>query len=162
LTIELKGAIPRDLRPRIGNRIFGCDVCQDVCPWNRRFATPTLEPAFQPSPASLAPSLLELLDLDDATFQQRFRGSPVLRARRRGLLRNVAVALGNWGDPAAVLALSRALYDTEPLIRGHAAWALGRIPVAESRLALAMALEAEADEWVREELAASLEAIARP
>jgi epoxyqueuosine reductase len=161
LTIELKGPIPRELRPHIGNRIFGCDVCQDVCPWNHRFATPTLEPAFQPRPASTAPSLLELMDLDDAGFQQRFRGSPVLRARRRGLLRNVAVALGNWADPAAVPALSRALCDAEPLIRGHAAWALGRIPATEGRQALRSALGAEADAWVREELTASLEAIVR-
>jgi epoxyqueuosine reductase len=127
LTIELKGAIPAGLRPLLGNRIFGCDVCQEVCPWNRRFARPTGEPAFQPRPESMASRLLDLMALDDDGFRRRFRGSPVLRAKRRGLLRNVAVALGNWGDRAAVPALSRALADAEPLIREHAAWALGRI-----------------------------------
>jgi epoxyqueuosine reductase len=160
LTIELKGPIPRELRHKMGNRIFGCDVCQDVCPWNLRFATPTLEPAFQPHPRAVAPDLLGLMGLDDADFRQRFQASPVLRARRRGLLRNVAVALGNWADPAAVPALSHALYDAEPLIRGHAAWALGRISAARGREAVRTALMTESDGWVREELTASLEAIA--
>jgi epoxyqueuosine reductase len=127
LTIELKGSIPPDLRPLLGNHILGCDVCQQVCPWNRRFARPSHEPGFQPRPGALAPSLLDLMALDDEGFRQRFRGSPVTRANRRGLLRNVAVALGNWGDPAAMPALRRALGDAEPLIQDHAAWALERI-----------------------------------
>ncbi len=100
LTIELKGPIPRELRPQLGNRIFGCDVCQDVCPWNRRFARPTSDRVFLTRPGNSAPSLLELMMLDDEGFRQRFRKSPIKRAKRRGLLRNVAVALGNWGDPA--------------------------------------------------------------
>jgi epoxyqueuosine reductase len=152
LTIELKGPIPRELRPRMGNRIFGCDICQEVCPWNRRFAKPTAEPAFQARSGAMAPSLLDLIGLDAEAFGRRFQHSPVKRSRRRGLLRNVAIALGNWGDPVAVPPLARAMHDAEPLIRGHAAWALGRIGVQEARRALAQALEVETDAWVREEL----------
>ena len=152
LTIELKGPIPPEIRSLIGNRIFGCDICQEVCPWNRRFARPTRDPAFQPGPDRIAPFLLDLLALDNEGFRERFRGSPLLRAKRGGLLRNVAVALGNWGDPAAVLALARALHDVEPLVRGHAAWALHRIGTEDARHALADALEVETDAWVREEL----------
>lgn len=152
LTIELKGPIPRELRPLMGNRVFGCDICQEVCPWNRRFARPTVEPAFQPRLDAMAPLLLDLIALDEAGFRRRFRRSPVKRAKRRGLLRNAAVALGNWGDPAAVPALARALDDAEPLIRGHAAWALGRIATAGARRALGQALTTETDRWVREEL----------
>jgi epoxyqueuosine reductase len=157
LTIELKGPIPRALRPLIGNRIFGCDICQEVCPWNRRFAQPTAEPAFQPRPDGMAPRLLELMALDNEGFRQRFQASPVKRARRRGLLRNVAVALGNWGDPAAIPALARALHDAEPLIRGHAAWALGRIAGQQARDSLVHALPEEADRWVREEIRLALD-----
>ncbi len=156
LTIELKGPIPRDLRPLLGNRIFGCDVCQEVCPWNRRFAQPAPEPAFQPRPGGIAPHLLDLIALDDSDFRQRFRGSPVKRTRRRGLLRNVAVALGNWGDPTAVPALARSLDDPEPLIRGHAAWALGRIATREALRALEQAQSTEADAWVRKEVGLAL------
>ncbi len=152
LTIELKGPILRDLRPLMGNRIFGCDICQEVCPWNRRFTRPTAEPAFQPRPDGIAPRLLDLLALDDEGFRRRFRSSPVKRAKRRGLLRNVCVALGNWGDPAAVPALVHSLADPEPLIRGHAAWALARIGTAEARRSLEYALSREGDEWVREEI----------
>jgi epoxyqueuosine reductase len=156
LTIELKGPIPRELRPLVGNRIFGCDICQEVCPWNRRFARPTAEPAFQPRPEAIAPALLDLMALDDAGFRQRFRGSPVKRAKRRGLLRNTAVALGNWGDAAAVPGLVRALEDSEPLIRGHAAWALGRVDSEEGRQALEQARQHEGDDWVREEIRLAL------
>jgi epoxyqueuosine reductase len=152
LTIELKGPIPRPLRPLMGNRILGCDICQEVCPWNRQFARPTAEPAFQPGPEGMAPHLLDLIALDEEGFRRRFRGSPVRRAKRRGLLRNVCVALGNWGDPVAVPALARAVQDPEPLIRGHAAWALGRIATEEARQELEQALNVEEDEWVREEL----------
>jgi epoxyqueuosine reductase len=141
----------------MGNRIFGCDICQEVCPWNRRFARPTVEPAFQPQSDGMAPRLRDLIALDDEGFRRRFRHSPVKRARRAGLLRNVVVALGNWGDPAAAPALARALHDAEPLIRGHAAWALGRIATAEARCALNRALTTETDEWVREELQLAVE-----
>ncbi len=127
LTIELKGEIPPALRPKIGNRIFGCDICQEVCPYNRRFAIPTDEPAFRAALDRMAPSLLDLIALDDEEFRRRFKGSPIKRTKRRGLLRNVAVALGNWGSPQAIPALMQAANDTEPLIRTHAKWALAQI-----------------------------------
>jgi epoxyqueuosine reductase len=115
--------------------------------------------AFQPRPDAMAPRLLDLLALDDEGFRRRFRGSPIERAKRRGLLRNAAVALGNWGDAAAVPALARALEDSEPLIRGHAAWALGCIPTAESLQALAQGLEREPDAWVQQEIQLALQCL---
>jgi epoxyqueuosine reductase len=127
LTIELKGSIPPDLRPLMGNWIFGCDECQSVCPWPRRFAQPTRADFVRFDPEQVAPKLLDIFVLDDRAFRSRFRYTPLWRARRRGLLRNVAVALGNWGHPQAIAALRGALDDPEPLIREHAAWALTRI-----------------------------------
>jgi epoxyqueuosine reductase len=126
LTIELKGAIPVELRPLIGLRIYGCDDCLAACPWNR-FAREgaLLRPHARTDLA--APDLIELLALDDAGFRTKFAGTPLLRTKRRGLLRNVCVALGNLGDPRALPALERACHDPEPLIREHAAWAIGRI-----------------------------------
>lgn len=124
LTIELKGEIPEEPRPKIGNRIFGCDICQEVCPYNRQFAMPIDDPAFKRSLNEMAPPLLDLIALDDEEFRKRFKGSPIKRAKRRGFLRNVAVALGNWGSPEAVKALKIAARDPEPLIRSHAQWAL--------------------------------------
>jgi epoxyqueuosine reductase len=156
LTIELKGAIPHALRPAMGNWVFGCDLCQEVCPYNRRFARPARLAALQARPEMVAPSLLDLLTLDEVGFRQRFRNSPVLRARRRGLLRNVCVALGNWGDPAAVPGLAEGLHDQEPLVRGHAAWALGRIDVPEAQQALRAVIETEVDAYVRDEIRQAL------
>lgn len=127
LTIELDGPIPHALRPAMGNWVFGCDLCQSTCPWNRRFAQPGRLPGFQPRSDRTAPELIDLLALDDEGFRGRFRNSPVRRAKRRGLLRSVCVALGNVGDPSVAPALIKALDDPDPLIRGHAAWALGEI-----------------------------------
>jgi len=127
LTIELKGSIPLELRPLIGNWIFGCDVCQSTCPWPRRFSRPSRLDFLNYDPEQIAPKLLDLISLDDDEFHTRFRRTPLWRAKRRGLLRNVAVALGNWGNPQAAPALRRALNDPEPLIREHAAWALTQI-----------------------------------
>ena len=127
LTIELKGSIPLELRSLIGNWIFGCDVCQSACPWPRRFSRPSRLPFLDFNPERIAPKLLDLISLSDDEFRVRFRRTPLWRAKRRGLLRNVAVALGNWGNPQAVPALRCALDDPEPLIREHAAWALAQI-----------------------------------
>jgi epoxyqueuosine reductase len=128
LTIELKGEIPGPLREGIGDRVYGCDVCQDVCPWNGRFARDLREPAFEPRPAFRgkdARSLArEILAMDDQQFRAAFKGSPVKRAKLRGLKRNAAVVLGNVGTPEDVPALLRALDDAEQLVRDHAAWAL--------------------------------------
>jgi len=108
LTIELRGPIPRDLRPLVGNWIFGCDVCQEVCPWNRK-SEPGAEPRFAPRAALQAPELIPLLEMSQEQFSETFRKSPVKRTKRRGLLRNVCVALGNSGDLRAAPALVRAL-----------------------------------------------------
>jgi epoxyqueuosine reductase len=151
LTIELKGWIPRHLRPLIGNHIFGCDICQEVCPYNVK-AQPSVEGAFQPRKGLHAPELIGLLSLSEAEFRCRFRGSPVLRAKRRGFLRNVAVALGNMRLPAAVPGLAAALRDHEVLVRGHAAWALGRIGGADAARALEEALARETEPEVRDEI----------
>jgi len=127
LTIELKGSIPEDLRPLIGTRIYGCDDCLAACPWNK-FAVKSDDPAVRPRADLTAPDLLELLALDDATFCEKFKHSPIKRTKRRGLLRNVCVALGNLGDPRALPALTFAAEtDPEPLVREHAAWAMRQI-----------------------------------
>ena len=127
LTIELKGSIPVELRPLVGTRIYGCDDCLAVCPWNR-FAEAATDAAVRPRADLTTPDLLELLALDDATFRERFRHSPIKRTKRRGLLRNVCVALGNLGDPRALPALHHAAEsDPEPLVREHAQWAVERI-----------------------------------
>ena len=156
LTIELKGPIPRELRPLIGNRVYGCDICQEVCP-HSRFAKPTDEPAFWPREGVHGAKLVELMSLSQEEFSRRFKGSPVKRAKRRGLLRNVAVALGNWGSPEAVPVLAQALWDSEPLVRGHSGWALGRISSEATSQVLRGRLEVEEDPWVREELLLALE-----
>ncbi len=156
LTIEHRGPIPRALRPGLGNRVFGCDVCNEVCPYNRRFARPTVEPALAPNPKRVAPPLLDLARLDEAAFRARFADSPVLRCRRRGLMRNVAVALGNWAAPETAPALVGLLSDAEPLIRGHAAWALGRVATEHARAALVAARGREPELWVQSELTLAL------
>ncbi len=126
LTIELKGPIPVELRPAIGSRIFGCDDCLAVCPWNR-FAREGKMMKAQARPNLAAPDLMELLLLDEAGFKSRFAGTPILRTKRRGLLRNVCVALGNIGGESALPVLEKATGDAEPLIAEHARWALERI-----------------------------------
>ncbi len=157
LTIEWRGPIPREIRPAMGNWIFGCDQCQEVCPWNRAFARPTEEPAFQAHPERMAPRLLDLLKLGEEAFRERFRKTPLWRARRRGILRNACVAVGNWGDPRALPELRRVLEEEpEPLIRGHCAWALGRIGTPAARDVLLRAWEREEDAYVQEEIQEAL------
>ncbi|MGC9336426.1 MAG: tRNA epoxyqueuosine(34) reductase QueG, partial [Anaerolineae bacterium] len=125
LTIEHRGAIPEETRPLIGDWVFGCDVCQEVCPWNRRFAHPGRRPAFRAVHDTL--DLVEMLKLDEDAFRSRFRETPLWRARRAGLARNAAVVLGNLGDPRAIPALEHALSDADPLVAEHALWALSRL-----------------------------------
>jgi epoxyqueuosine reductase len=156
LTIEHRGPIPRELRPLIGDRVFGCDICQEVCPVNLTRGKPTGEPAFRAPQAFSTLDLEEVLRLDEGAFQQRFQGSPIRRATRVGLQRNACVVLGNLGDPAAVPVLARALQVGEPLVRGHAAWALGRLGDAAAMTALREALAEEQDSKVREEIEAAL------
>jgi epoxyqueuosine reductase len=160
LTIELKGTIPIDLRSQMGEWIFGCDICQQVCPWNQRFAAPEADPSFAPRPDLPSPNLLEALNLSAQEFNRKFKGSPLKRAKRRGYLRNVAIALGNSGDERAVPDLARSLKkDPEPLLRGHAAWALGQIGGRTARRALNEALEDEGESSVVEEIQAALKTI---
>jgi epoxyqueuosine reductase len=193
LTIELRGSIPLELRPLIGNLIFGCDICQDVCPVNQiaerrlglrdtgkskydgavvpehagrqviqvqphRTSNATSEfhghEPFYPRPqVGGAPELIPLLSLTEEEFRERFRRSPIKRTKRRGLLRNVCVALGNSRDKRAIPALIGALHDDEPLIRGHAAWALGQIGGEQAHQALDEAATIEPDDEVQREIA---------
>jgi epoxyqueuosine reductase len=162
LTIELKGAIPPELRPSMGQWTFGCDVCQQVCPWNLRFASPEGDPAFAPCPGVPQPRLVEALSLTPAEFNRKFKGSPFKRAKRRGYLRNVAVALGNSGEAGAVPALARALVEEpEALVRAHLAWAFGRLGGAAARQALERAAVLEQEPGVLVEIRAALEAFER-
>ena len=158
LNIELKGSIPRDLRQGMGQWIFGCDICQEVCPWNRK-AEPALEPAYKSRAGLDNPALLDLIQLDRKAFNALFRRNPVKRPKRRGFLRNVAVALGNSGMQAAVPALISALDDEEPLVRGHVAWALGQLGGDEAKGALQRRLGIEEDAEVQRELEDALAAL---
>jgi epoxyqueuosine reductase len=126
LTIELKDDIPEELRPLLGEWVFGCDVCQTVCPWNR-FASPEGDASFSPRPDTPTPNLIQELALSPEAFNRKFKNSPVKRAKRRGYLRNVAVAAGNAQDEATIPALERAQNDEEELVREHATWALKKL-----------------------------------
>ena len=190
LTIELRGSIPLELRPLMGNLIFGCDICQEVCPVNiaaekrlglrgsagtqfialrerggevpragaiNRAPVRPLEEFRPRAGVGSNPELIPLLSLTEEQFRERFRGSPIRRTKRRGLLRNVCVALGNSGDRQAVPALIGALHDYEPLVRGHAAWSLGRLGGEQAKQALQDALITEEDEEVCKEIRCALE-----
>jgi epoxyqueuosine reductase len=155
LTIEHRDAIPHELRPQIGDHVFGCDICQDVCPWNRSDRGPGWIELSGPTEAG-RPTLAEILALDDEQFRQRYRRTPLWRTKRRGLLRNAAVALGNIGDERDLPALGKALDDPEPLVRCHAAWAVGQIGHADGRAILEAARSHECDPDVLAEIDAAL------
>src|SRR6266849_1105141 len=175
LTIELRGSIPLELRPLMGNLIFGCDICQQVCAVNhvveKRLAGIIEKRGNGAQPIGVrqreefrpragigsSPELIPLLSLTEEQFHERFRLSPIRRTKRRGLLRNVCVALGNSGNRQAVPALIGALHDYEPLVRGHAAWALGRLGGEQAKQALQDALAEEHDEEVRKEIVCALD-----
>ena len=182
LTIELRGSIPLELRPLMGNLIFGCDICQQVCPVNivaeRRLGLRhdgkvasasshllhvqprAAQSAFRPrADSGGSPALIPLLSLTEEEFRERFRHSPIKRAKWRGLLRNICVALGNIGDPQAIPALATALHHTEALVRGHAAWALGRIGGLRAKQALEEALPVEEDASVQQEIHCALSSL---
>ena len=126
LTIELKGNVPTELRRGVGDWLFGCDICQEVCPWNRKAPAAT-DAALRPRPELESLDPIELLGLSDEDFRRRFRGTALMRTKRRGMLRNAALVLGNIGDARALPALRRALNDPEPLVREAAAWAVAEI-----------------------------------
>ncbi len=177
LTIENQGPIPPQLRSLMTNRLFGCDICQEVCPFTRKFSAASSEPAYaarspgeppfgvQPEPGSssshpgtASPSLIALLEtaLDEAAWDSFSRGSAIRRAGRAGFARNVCVGLGNWGSPEAVPVLTAALSDPEPLVRAHAAWALGRIRSGSAAAALEQQSARESDASVSAEIASAL------
>jgi epoxyqueuosine reductase len=167
LTIELRGPIPIDLRAGVGDWVFGCDVCQDVCPWNQhaiaggsgspRDAAPG---DFQPREGANPVDLLALFALDDEGFRRRYRHTPLWRAKRRGILRNAAIVLGNQRDRSATPVLAKALADAEPLVRGASAWALGRIGDASAVAVLNERKQVERDEVVRREIEEAVKSLA--
>jgi epoxyqueuosine reductase len=154
LTIELRESIPLPLRSGVGDWLFGCDVCQDVCPWNHRAPTSN-ESAFQPADESNPVSLAKLFDLTDESFRQRFRKTPLWRSKRRGILRNAAIVLGNQQFVAATSALQRGIRDVEPMVRAASAWALGQIGGSAARQTLAGCLQTETDSEVIDEITAA-------
>ncbi len=157
-TIEQKGAIPRELRPLLGDWVYGCDVCQEVCPYTKA-ANPDPDPAFLPRSVENAyPSLRWLLEMTQEEFSATYRDTPVPRAKRRGLARNAAVAFGNVGtcDDVPFLADVVSNHD-EPLVRGHAAWALARVGGARARRVLEVRRAFEANDEAREEVGVALE-----
>jgi epoxyqueuosine reductase len=166
-TIETQSPIPLELRPRFANRIFGCDICQEVCPWNSRVAPIGEAQMLLPvQDDRMAPPLLEGFApenpywLHEDPFRRRFDKSPLLRARRAGMLRNVCVALGNWGAVETISALEMALQDADAAPRGHAAWALGQVGARHGaervESSLRRRLRTEADAWVRMEIERAL------
>ncbi len=158
LTIENKGSIPSELRGKMGDWIFGCDVCQMVCPWNQRFAARDGHSSTTPRPEVPRPVLRSELRLTAQAFNRKFQRSPIQRAKRRGYLRNVAVALGNQADPASIPDLAQTLVtEPEPLVRAHAAWALGRMRHQRARQSLHKALNLEPDPTVIHEIRDALQ-----
>ncbi len=156
-TIENRGVIPLEMRPLIGDWVFGCDICQDVCPVNRKVETP-LQPIQKAEAIGQSGqlSLVELLALTEEGFRSRFQGTSIMRAKRVGLQKNACVALGNNREEASVPALASALNNAEPLVRGHAAWALGQIATLEAVRSLEQSVATEADRYVQEEIEAAL------
>ena len=153
-TIENKGWIDRDLRPRFGNWVYGCDVCQDVCPFQR------FSPKFKQAPpddlSTIAPRLEELLRLTEADFKERYAQSPIVRIKRRRLVRNACIAGGNSGDDTFVPILRNLLQDSEPLVRGHAAWALYQLDASAATSTLSHHMDNEDDSEAHQEIKALL------
>jgi epoxyqueuosine reductase len=157
LTVEHKGWIDRELRPLMGNWIYGCDVCQNVCPF-QRFAAPTQEAAFLPLNLDrAAPLLLDVLALDDAGFKARFHGTPIERIKRERLVRNACIASGNWGHVDVINPLSHLLDDTSPLVRGHAVWALAKVAGEAAHPTLTQLYSRETDADVLAEIEFALQ-----
>lgn len=151
LTIELRKPVPVELREPMGDWVFGCDVCQDVCPWNSK-SVPSSVVEFQPADQMNPLELTELFDMDDDAFRARFRKTPLWRSKRRGILRNAAIVLGNQQSDMSVPALIKGLNDSEPLVRGAATWALGKIASTAALTALKRRLALETDHDVLTEL----------
>jgi epoxyqueuosine reductase len=164
LTIELKGSVPRELRPLIGQHVFGCDICQDVCPWNRSRHAPPADPELGKRPELIDPDLIELLFLTSSGYRRLVRGTALARVSRARLARNAAIALGNSHHPDAEAPLTRALAThSSELVRAHAAWALGALglPLSQGRDALERAQREDASEAVRDEARVALASLIR-
>jgi epoxyqueuosine reductase len=160
LTIESNQPIPRELRAPIGDRIFGCDICQEVCPFNASPKPRPGDPSLAPFPHLQAPELATLLNLRSGEYRRFVKGTALRRASRAQLGRNAALALGNSPDPQAVPILVEALHhNTSPLVRGHVAWALGQHGGEMAREALTLRLETEEDDFVQSELRAALDVL---
>jgi len=160
LTIELKGSIPIELRRSMGEWVFGCDICQQVCPWNNRFAQITHEPAFTPLPFLAHASLSNLLGLTQESFRNHLRGSALERTKWRGILRNTAIFAGNHPDSHYIPILTKLLLENpEPIVRSHAAWALGRIGGDEVDALLKRRLQIEDDAHVLKDIDLAIEFI---
>jgi epoxyqueuosine reductase len=155
-TIEHRGPIPTQRRPGLQDWIFGCDVCQEVCPWNQRFAEVVPEQRFAVRIDLAAPDAEEILAMDEATFRERYSGTSFMRAKWEGMRRNACVALGNLALPDSLPALSGALDDADPVVRAHAAWALGRVGGGEAARILTLALQRERSDEVAREIRAAL------
>jgi epoxyqueuosine reductase len=155
LTVEFRGVIPHELRPLIGARIYGCDDCQDACPWNRKPVLATVK-ELEPRAEYYAPQLLYLADISQEEFDRRFANSPIRRITRDVFVRNIMVALGNSSQIESVPVLKRALQDSSPLVRAHAAWALGQISISDAFSSLELARKNEADSSVLVEMDAVL------
>ncbi len=155
LTIELRGSLPPELRPAVGEWLFGCDVCQEVCPWNRRVPAAADE-AFRPAPDRNPTELARLFALDEAAFRRSYGRTPFWRPRRRGLLRNAAIVLGNRPSEAGSRGLLQGLGDVEPLVRSTCAWALGRHAEPAAERSLRERLRVETDAGVRREIETAL------
>ena len=155
LTIELQDSIPVELRSGMQQWVFGCDVCQDVCPWNH--AAPIAEErTFLPEPEKNPLELADLFEIDEAEFRRRFRHTPLWRSHRRGLLRNAAIVLGNQKEPSHSAVLARGLTDVEPLVRGASAWALGELQSPATQHLLEQQLLVEMDDHVKQEIESAL------
>lgn len=155
LTIELRGAIPLEFRDAIGNWLFGCDVCQDVCPWNNK-APETSNPEMHIAPGFDPLDLNALFEMDDDRFRDRFRKTPLWRAKRRGILRNAAVVLGNQQDPSALASLEKGINDSEEIVRGACAWAIGKIGGEAAIHILEQRAKHETDPDVAQEISAAI------
>ncbi len=156
LTIELRSAVPREMRAGMGDWLFGCDICQEVCPWNRH-APANAEKDFMASACSNPVELASLFWLDDAAFRRRFRHTPLWRPKRRGVLRNAAIVLGNQRDSDAVPGLARGLDDPEPMVRGACAWALGQCSGRQAMAVLRQRALIESDADVLTEIASAID-----
>ena len=151
LTIEHKGIIPLEFRKLMKNRIYGCDICQEVCPWNKSRQKIAQNKDFKARQDLFAPKLLDLFPMTQEQFSARFKKSPIKRAKREGFLRNVLVAMGNWADPSLVKTLEIGLQDKSPVIRAHAVWALQQVDSQESKKMLTRHRPSEMDDEVLNE-----------